>query len=110
MTKKSQLTENDEHEICLKIAKKTHDYMRKIILRELDYAEKNYKVEPINIANIIIFSLSSLDANIIMMLKKVLDKSSSAPIPLYLLIANHFEGVIDILDVEDKKKLRERMN
>lgn len=104
------LTNDQLKEKARNIAEPTFKFMKRLINRELDGINDKDKMISMNsLLNLIITSLSSLDANILVMTRDVI-KKSGADFDFVKVLYVYFEDIKSILTQEELMKIKEKMN
>jgi hypothetical protein len=96
--------------IAKKISHSTYEFMRKSIEREIKLLSRKGNINLLDIASIIMMALSSTTANILLTSSHFLSKNAEKKISLEILLLNHISSLKIMVNAEEWRSLKEKMN
>lgn len=105
------LTADELQERTKKIAEPTFNLMKKLIHHELKIINEKHKTLTMNsLLNLIMVSLSSVDANILVMFRDLIKKSGAKDFEFEKILEIYFESIRHFLTQEGLMNLKEKIN
>ncbi len=111
MMKLYNLTDAEIEVMAKNIAEPAFELMKKKINTQLDIINKKEKDIHINsIINLVVAALSSLDANVLVMLRNLYKDTAKVDIDFVHLMNVYLGHVTSIMNHDELKRLKEKMN
>ncbi len=108
----NKVLSNDEMDaLCTRIAKPTYGFMRKLLLRELDYLKTRTDRFDINeIMHVMVISLSSVDANFLILARDIFKDAMGKEVDLGTLLNAWGEEVSIAMNQDQSERIKKKMN
>jgi type II secretory pathway component GspD/PulD (secretin) len=107
---KKNLNKQEIIAIAHAVAKPTFNYMRKKMEKELSKINSDGKVNMDDMVNIVIIALSSIDVNMLKTTRTIYESAAKHEMDFVLLVHSYLHHVMEVLNEEEIKKLKEKMN
>ena len=113
MVNKIVLSHEQIMESSVRISKDIFKMYKKILTKELDYIQTKLKSKDIDmscIVNLMIASLAQIDSNVLIMTKNTFKGSTGFEIDFVKMMNLYLQDVLSIMNEDEQKRLKEKMN
>ncbi len=110
MNKVKKLTDKEMKIAVDAIGLSTFNFMKNKLAKQIKIIYGEQFPDPNDIVHIAINSLSSIDTNILMMTRNIFEKATNSKMDFNLMMHDYIEDILSIMNKDEKKRLKEKMN
>jgi hypothetical protein len=110
MTKVLKLTDKEIIDLSHRIAEPSFKFFKKLLIKELDYAQKDGDININDFIHLMLITLSSFDANAMIMTRNTFKYKTGKEIDFVNMMELYFNDLMSIMTSDDRQRLRAKMN
>jgi len=111
MKKLKKLSDKEIKSTSDAIARTTFDFMKRKLTRQLDNLYKgDHHPDYNDIVNITTMALAQLDTNMLILTRKAFETATNSKMNFSLMMHYYMQDVMSILEQDERKQLKEKMN